>query len=249
MNQSEFDFNAPPRKSAEELPREHLEKIKKLLRLSQSANPHEAALAMRRAMDMADRHNLDLASLELDEEVAEIIHRWFPIGIRLSRERQLALGLLRSYFHVEPCLSRARQAVVFVGKEADVLVAEYVFEFLCRQCRLCLKGWQTSERASGRKVTGTKNANFIAGFFYGVGSQLHQQRQVLFMEDQKFAIVLAGQQLEREEALHDVIGETVSIPDRKHRKNHSALMSGFVEGKKTKINPALRSGEQSLALK
>lgn len=40
---------------------DHLDKIKKLLRLSQSANAHEAELAMQRAMELALKHGVDLA--------------------------------------------------------------------------------------------------------------------------------------------------------------------------------------------
>jgi hypothetical protein len=249
MSQREFDFNAPPRKRADEVPQEQLAKIKKLLRLSESTNPHEAALAMRRAMDLANRHNLDLASLELDEEVAHIVHRWFPVGSRLTREHQLALGIVGSYFHVEPCLSRARGAVVFVGTEMDVMVAAYVFEFLCRQSRLCLRSWQVYEKFHGRRVTCNKTANFIAGFFYGISSQLHKQRETLFMEDRKFAIVLSDQQKKRESVLSDLIGEMKALPGRKPRRNRTAIMCGFLAGENTRINPALPSGEGRLALR
>lgn len=249
MSQPEFNFDAPPRKRAEELPGEQLEKIKKLLRLSESSNPHEAALAMKRAMDMADRHNLDLSSLDLDEEVSHIIHRWFPVGTRISRERQLALGLIRTFFHVEPCLDYSRGAVVFVGTESDILVAEYVFAFLCSQCRVCLRNWQAQERRERRKITGNKSANFIAGFFYGISSQLNAGRETLLMEDQKFAIILRDQQQARAEIMKDIIGECREISPRKARRNRTALESGFRDGKRTSINPALRSGEGRLALK
>jgi hypothetical protein len=161
----------------------------------------------------------------------------------------LALGILRCYFHVEPCISRARAAVVFVGKEADILVAEYVFEYLTRQCRLSLRSWQKVERVFGRRVTGNKNANFITGFFYGISAQLDEQREALFVEDSQFAIVLSDQQKAREEALDEMMGKTESVPELKHGRNRGALMSGYQSGWDTQLNPAIRSGEGRLALK
>lgn len=49
-----------------------LDRIKKLLRLSRSSNPHEAALALQRAMDLAQINGLRLASIDPDNEVAGI---------------------------------------------------------------------------------------------------------------------------------------------------------------------------------
>ena len=45
-----------------------IERIRKLLRLSQSANPHEAALAAERVQQMLSEYNLTMDSIGCDAE-------------------------------------------------------------------------------------------------------------------------------------------------------------------------------------
>ncbi|HCS0104737.1 TPA: DUF2786 domain-containing protein, partial [Escherichia coli] len=48
----------------------HIEKLKKLLALAASGNPHEAALALRRARKLMDVHGIthsDIAMSDIDE--------------------------------------------------------------------------------------------------------------------------------------------------------------------------------------
>src|SRR5690349_5362669 len=104
-------------------PESHLDKIKKLLRLSQSPNPHEAEAALKKAMEMATRHAVDLEGLRNDPDFADIIHKWFPMKARISREWQSALVIAERYFHVKPCISRARRQVVLVGRPDAIEVA------------------------------------------------------------------------------------------------------------------------------
>jgi hypothetical protein len=243
MNQAEMNFDAPPRKDASEIPVSLLEKIKKLLRLASSSNPHEAALALSRAMALADRANLDLSSLREDDEVGEIVDRWVPVGSRLSRERSLALGIVQLYFNVKPVYSRMRGSVMFIGTDADIAIADDVFEFLTRSSRDCLKSYEANEALEYRKSTPTKRASFLAGFFYG------GQRKEILLEDHKFAIVLRTQEAAREEYADSNCGPCKSVALRKHRRNYSALETGYHDGKRTSINPGLGAPKSELRLK
>jgi DNA-binding PucR family transcriptional regulator len=253
MNQSEFDFNAPPKKDASEISSELLERIKKLLRLSESENPHEAALAMARAMELADRHNLDLSSLDTDDDVAHIIHRWFPLGSRISDEMRLAVGIVQRYFNVSTCFDRAiagikEASVIFVGSETDIVIADYVAHFLVESCRRSAKKFETTEKSERRIMSRNKRINFRAGFFYGISDQLEGRRKALFLEDRKFAIILRDQSQVREDELKNVVGETVAMPPRKYRRVYSAMEHGFHEGKNIQINAGLGTSGNTLLI-
>jgi hypothetical protein len=248
MNQPEFDFNAAPKKDAADVPASLLEKIKKLLRLASSDNPHEAALAMSRAMAMADHANLDLSTLRDDEEVGEIVEHWIPVGSRLTREAQLALGIVQTYFNVGPVVFKSRASVVFIGQPADIAVAEYVYGFLVATVRRCLKAYEDTERKARRRTRGAKRANFIAGFYYGIATTLGQQRQTLLVEDRRFAIILADQAQAREDYSATHLGATKAVALRKPRRNRSALASGYRDGRNTQISPALSPNASPLAL-
>ncbi len=253
MNQFEFDFNAPPKKSASEVSAELLERIKKLLRLSESTNPHEAALAMARAMELADRHNLDLSTLDIDDDVAHIIHRWFPLGSRISDEMRLAIAIVKQYFNVSACVERTvgsdtQVRIIFVGLETDIAIADYVAHFLVESCRRAAKKYEAAEKAERRTMSRNKRINFRTGFFYGIWDQLDGRRQALFLEDQKFAIVLRDQSQAREDELKNIVGERVAVPRLKYRHVHSALERGFREGKNTQINAGLSTSGNALLI-
>jgi hypothetical protein len=66
---------------------EILDKIKKLLRLGQSPNRHEAELAVQRAFELAARHQIDIENISLDDDVRKIVSEEFPSGKRLSFAR------------------------------------------------------------------------------------------------------------------------------------------------------------------
>ncbi len=248
MDQPEFDFNAPPKRNASEVSSGLLDKIKKLLRLASSSNPHEAALAMSRAMALADRANLDLSTLNDDDDVGEIIQRWLPVGSRLSREKQLSLGIIQTYFNVTPVFFPRRGELAFIGLDSDIAIAEYVFSFLTQSSRGCLKAYEAIEKAERRKATGTKKANFLAGFFYGIAQQLKNQRQELILEDSKFAIVLADRAKAREEYSDNHLGKTRAVNLKKPRRNLSALESGYEDGRRTSISPGLETSRPPTAL-
>lgn len=249
MNQTEMNFDVPPRKDASEVPGQLLEKIKKLLRLASSSNQHEAALAMSRAMALADRANLDLSSLREDDDVGEIVQRWIPTGARLAREKQLALGIVQTFFSVHPVMFKSKSAVVFIGTDADIVIAEYVFEYLTRASRRCLAAYEVEEKRCRRKTTPGKRVNFLAGFFYAISNTLRHQRAEILLEDQKFALVLSSQEKAREQYVGEQLGPTKAVVLRKSRRNRDALESGWRDGKNTSLNPALPTKRAVLLLK
>ena len=55
---------------------EVIEKIKKLLRLARSSNPHEAQLALQRAMALAREHDVAVEGLNPDEQAKQYDLFW-----------------------------------------------------------------------------------------------------------------------------------------------------------------------------
>ena len=52
-----------------------LDRIKRLLRLAESSNVHEAASAAARAQELMSRHRIEAASLEADSTAGIVDHR------------------------------------------------------------------------------------------------------------------------------------------------------------------------------
>jgi hypothetical protein len=219
-----------------------IERIKKLLRLAQSANEHESRLALERAFEIAARHQVDVAGLELDEETERVIHEWFRVGFRITLLQRRVLGIVQAFFNVSLC--RSAERIVFVGTGTDIAIAWYVYEFLVGEGKRHLSIFIDTQRAIGLRSTKRKREAFIQGFVYGVSTQLQKRRDQILVEDSKFAIVLAGQEQAREEHLTEVVPRRQAEVRKLKSVNVDALMQGFLQGKQTEIRQPLKPAGQ-----
>lgn len=142
------------------------ERIAKLLRLWRSSNPHEAAKALERARALADKYRMDLEALG-EDPVGE---RQVEDASRLQLEKRLVIALVELYFCVKIVVGRPQ--VIFIGREAERIVASYVYAFLVRACRSGLNNYRRRERRSRRKWTARKRESWIDGFLAGVAQNV-----------------------------------------------------------------------------
>lgn len=115
-----------------------LEKIRKLLALTDSTNEHEALLAMQKARQLLDRYNLDG---ELNQANDGPAHTNLLINLRRKRVEcyhRAICSLLIEYFHAEIVITPLYDAHDFttykcidiMGKHGNVKIAGYVYHFL-----------------------------------------------------------------------------------------------------------------------
>ena len=221
---------------------EVLEKIKKLLRLGTSANQHEAELALQRAFELARRHNIDLASVDVDDQTRRILHKAFGLGQRTSLLHKLAIRVVHNHFNVSAIMSNyfhpnllcVANRVIFVGTETDIEIAWYVVDFLVSACRKSLRQFQ---KESPRKLTPNKRRGFIAGFFYGVSSKLRLSENQLQIEGPNNALITNEEA--RREKYQDENFDTKPIDLKLGKQNPAALHEGWMAGRDTQINPGL----------
>ena len=219
------------------------DRVRKLLRLAQSANQHEATLALEHAVRLAAKHKVDLASLELDPEYEKVIHDHFRIGARLTYITKLVLPIVRDFFHVELVVSRPN--VVFAGTATDVAIASYVLGFLTQICARYLSEF---EREKKRRPSLSRRQNFIAGFIYGIRAQLSKAAELLELADSQSALAIREQRERREDYMAQLFPKTAAVEVRKPRWSHSAVMAGFVRGRETSIRTPLTASQTQLRL-
>lgn len=243
--QSQFDFDRAAAEKRAAAP-EVLEKIKKLLRLGQSSNLHEAKLALQRAFDLANKHDVEIESLDLDEETSRLVHEYIQTGWRVSFLQKLVLNIVVNFFNVEVCLCAPR--VLFVGLAHDVVIARYVFDFLVWAIKKETAAFAIDEKKARRVVNGAKRHNFIQGFIYGVASKLNEAKTHA-LEDQKWALVLSERKKAREDYLGELVPNTRTRQIKGPRENKTALMRGWERGRETNINRPLEGAQRgTLAL-
>lgn len=155
-----------------------LARVEKLFALAQSANEHEAALAMQKANGLLRRHNLE--RLEHKGVTAYDYLILSGTGQRLTAHQRSIAALLRDFFHVQVVISRQFDArsgqsprvMELMGVRDNLLVAEYVYHFLMNQLSLL---WQEQRRRT--RATGREKNSYWLGVLNGFRQKLADQEK------------------------------------------------------------------------
>jgi hypothetical protein len=124
---------------------EAIAKATKLIRLSQSSNPHEAALAAQRAQEILTRYEIDRASLSLDggeaaaepdEPIEDFTRKGAPLD---DNDGKATLPFWKG--HLASTIAKANQARVYqiqaqigiIGRPSDVEKVRYLYAMLVRE--------------------------------------------------------------------------------------------------------------------
>lgn len=155
-----------------------IERIRKLLRLSQSANPHEAALAAERVQQMLSEYNLTMDSIGCDAETAS--------ARRVDRKTRKALekwahALASRTAQVFDCKyyhSPDTGETSFVGVGADPEVCGWMYSYLYKTL-LCL----ASEHMRSRRLRSAKSKRaarncFLFGAVDVISDRMFAQKKV-----------------------------------------------------------------------
>ncbi len=235
--QAEFDFEAR-KEEAREASAAMIERIKKLLRLGadKRGNAHEAERAMQLAFELAEKFRVDVSGLDLDEESARLVHEHWPVGERYDRLRRGVFSVLRTYFHVTTCFCRPQMLII--GKPQDVLIARYVHDFLMRAGRECLRAFEREQKAQRRRMTPAKRSGYVAGFIYGVFAKLGEARKTMPLDDSQTALVVA-EEAKRDALLGELVPKMTKMKALDGRRNKTAIMAGYHDGRATQIHQPL----------
>lgn len=145
-----------------------LEKIRKLLALSESANEHEALLAMRKARELMAQHDLSPTG-EPSEYCALVINLG---GKKIAGHHRAIASLLIDHFQVEVVLATTFDAVTcttgkcldLIGRPGQVKVAEYIFHFLNHRLEALWEGQRKIRPGSGRTGKNSYRLGVLKGF-------------------------------------------------------------------------------------
>lgn len=234
---------------------EIIERIKKLLRLARSSNPHEAKLALARAMELAREHRVAVEGLNPDNAAKEkaTTHRETVCVSRVNYDKRYALLIVRNFFRVTPVevqkiilvkgWPKSAWKIVFVGSVSDIEIGLYVYAFLTHHFNFC---WQhRAEIATARGNAGRlRNRHaFVHGMMLGIFSKLSEQMPA---EKSAEATGLELMVQSHHGYISAVIGETsshkVGAPDH---AAHASAWAGYQAGLNTEIRPALKPSDST----
>ncbi len=172
------------------IPTDLVEKVRKLLSLSLSDNPHEAELALSKARKWAAEYEIDLSAINIHgQQKAEPIVKGDTIhlGQRKPTVNKYLAWLLESHFNVKIVYSGRRcsgRQMVFIGRTADIQMAQYVYSYLEQEFpRL----WKAYYDKNYPEIQLKDKQSFCYGMYKGLDAKLIEaQKQA---EEEKFQTI------------------------------------------------------------
>ncbi len=157
-----------------------IDKVRKLLALSQSANAHEAASAAAKANQLIDEYRLSVGQLTPNEASATVdpietaSEPLLHSNRAMTWRKSLAIRLARHYGCFVWNSPRPRAAINYqvAGRKSDIEVLNYMFAYISTECDRI-----TLATAKGRGRTFAES--YRRGFVDGVLSQLDASRQTV----------------------------------------------------------------------
>ena len=208
-----------------------LERVKKLLQLAQSSNPHEAELATLKANELLLRHNLD----HLQDEPQETIYLDRLLA-RPRRDAKLsAIYEILRHFIVRPVISMGKDqcCLEVSGTLTNVKLTRYGGEFLDRELdRL----WELTKAEESLQGLRAKNSFFV-GVARGFEEKMKQSKSSFSAQDQK-SLMVVEKKLE-----HDVrkIYRRLSSSSSGGATDERARQAGVSKGRTLTINKGVES--------
>lgn len=170
---------------------EVIERVKKLARLSESPNPHEAGLAMERARALLEKYRISQEDLDLDERDRTIIHlettehyeskEWIMVLLKAIEENNEIV-----------CLVKKKEdkmvSINFIATEAAATVSVEMFRYLVKAANKRADLEYTDLKAARFNITDRSTDVFKRGFAHGV------MQQILFEKARREEVIRQRQQ-------------------------------------------------------
>ncbi|WP_017805650.1 DUF2786 domain-containing protein [Avibacterium paragallinarum] len=157
-----------------------LRKIKKLLALSKSSNPHEAAKALEMAQKLMAEHQINQVDIEVSS-----IHNQKRFAMKTARYVLMLSGVIRKAFGVEAYVANYYDDgseygeglchMVFFGVQEKPTIASYCFDVLYRQLQKARKAFNAKQNKKLKRSTLIARADaFCEGWVMGVAKNVEK---------------------------------------------------------------------------
>ena len=206
--------------------REIIEKIKKLLRMKRGGTFAEVETALSLAQKLAHQHGIDINSIDENESAKEPITDDKIPSFRIQIECKFAALIVKNYFNVDAILGHG---VYFIGTKTNIVIAQYVYNFLVKRFRYEWNNRQGKIR--------NRHA-FMNGMCVAICYKLHSQ---LPKATELEGIILTNNNAEIEKYIKEKFGKTESKSVEPDRHSKTAYRQGILAGRNVDINPALKN--------
>ncbi|MDR2301988.1 MAG: DUF2786 domain-containing protein [Deltaproteobacteria bacterium] len=160
-----------------------LAKIKKLLALSGSPEPHEAEAALTKASMLMAKHNIDTSAFLAESDDYEI-WRFHLKTKKICRKSFLISLIVSNHFFVrslsstvyDPMTCEYTKAIDFIGRPVNLSMAKHVYEYLNERSETLWEKHKPMAALNGEKGLGAKTA-FITNLLASLDKKLTQAEE------------------------------------------------------------------------
>lgn len=218
-----------------------IEKVRKLLALSESSNPHEAELAMLKAQELLMKHKLSLKEVtefkiinsvikEIKSEITFTKAKWKAELARLIADN---FGCYR-YFKV-----RRTNTIVFFGREEDVIVCNIVLKYAVYCIYSAVSKLKYQYTKEGYSTKGLEN-DYALGFIAGLSQKFEEQKKA----NQEWGLVLVKDK-EVVDAHDQIEFAKKKINTHTQYQDQEAYDEGIIDGRRFSISDKITEEKES----
>jgi hypothetical protein len=234
---------------------ELIEKIKKLLALSESSNEHESSLALQMAQNLAIKHNIELATVKAydsnKEEDIKTIN--ISVGKRSPIVNRYVTNIVRNHFQIRIIKLGTRDqgfSYIFVGTPTNNQIAKFVFEFLTHEFT---RRW--NKYSSKKSVQTKERTSFYTGMYNGLDQKLRDQKKQT--EDtindpsikNNYSLMIVNQTENLNKAVAKMFPKlTYTKSYTRNTIYDNAYSDGVKQGKEININSQLNDSSEHMCL-
>jgi len=213
---------------------EALQRVKKLLALSQSDNEHEAALAMGRAQALMERFKIETATLDEPDTPDEPIEVWDdPLDNESRSTWKGRLGITLS--RANGCTTyKSGRSQIITGRASNVQTVRYLY-------RYCVRSIDSLALANGRGNGRTWINNYRLGCVQAIGDAIRDEREATRSEMREAVAGDSMALIRVDNAITNIINEEKDS-DR-HMRAKVKLVSS--RGSSSRYNSSARSAGRS----
>lgn len=209
-----------------------IEKIKKLLSLSESSNSNEAEVAMLKAQELLAKHKLSLKEVQEYKVVnSKIETKRTNITFTTAKWKGELAGLIADNFGCY-CYFKTRgtNSVVFLGREEDVTVSNIVIDYALDFIESVTNRIKYSYKRDGLSTRGVVN-DYAMGFIEGLRDKFDQQKS----KNQEWGLVLVKDKEVTEKYENIKFNRTLNT-DSTFKGNSDAYECGVKDGESFSIS-------------
>lgn len=223
-----------------------VEKIKKLLALSESSNENEAKLSMLKAQELLVKHKLSIKEVkEYNITNISIKEKVSNISFRQGKWKAQLGSIIAEKFGCYQYFKRGTsRTIAFFGKEEDVIVCNIVLEYAVSCISSTVRRLRYQYSKDGYSTKGLEN-DYALGFIVGLKKAFDKQKA----ENQEWGLVLV-KDVEVVKAYENINFKGSINTNTSFQGYGEAYKQGKEDGEKFSISDKIAEGdtEEQLAL-